>query len=288
MNELISQLSRLFDRQVLHLQRIPSLRNLLFRVQVPDGNWIVKLRQTENAEFRLISSYALPLKAFPVRCSVQYQGESYQASAYSVLSGNDVPITEGGFASLGRAIGQMHQGWKNSSCPDWLPEVSVKQLIFEPLEALASITSPQTVTYAHQVAEILQAYRDPMILGICHGDAHDRNAVIQSDGSAAFFDFEDACWCWRAYDLATCIWGSFRFGGSQILWSSLLNGYESVHRLTDLEEALLPYLVFARQLWWLGLHASNWNTWGHLLRKPGFFQDQLWMLDQIAQQSCGL
>jgi|GEM_PF-4030901 len=288
MPELTEALSALFHQPVLSLRQLPSLRNLLFRVRLAESSWVVKLTEGETPEFPLLSLRPLPLTVYPERCYLTYEGKTWLACAYSCLEGREIPPTPGGFALLGRAIGEMHCVWQDCERPVWLPDTSVETLITAPLAALSDFVSPQTRQYAQAVGEILSEYRDPALLGICHGDAHDCNALRQANGQAAFFDFEDACWCWRAYDLATCIWGSLRFGSTQRLWNAFLSAYDTVHPLTDLEEALIPYLIFARQLWWLGLNAKNWDTWAHLMREPDFFPTQLELLNQIAQYACDL
>ena len=303
MNDIYAQLGQqlpsLFSEPCLHWQQMASSRNIVFKVRIPEGFRIVKFYPQEKkrhmlAEYQAISSGDFPLRSCPILrdAPLEASGQYFYARAYNYLIGSQVPGTQDSFFQMGKALGLMHQSWDFKQCPEWLPEVSVAELIEIPLSQLAKVCSKNDLLlpqhYGKQVAEILQKYRQPELLGVCHGDAHDKNALLQKDGSIAFFDFEDVCWQWPAYDLATCIWGSFRFGGEPLLWEALIEGYAAVDGIAEEQLDLIPYLLFARHLWWMGLYAENWHKWNLPMQKSMFFAEQLELLKDIAEQSCSL
>ncbi|MDO4732111.1 MAG: phosphotransferase [Bacillota bacterium] len=296
---LLQQLRILFPEEQQLWQRIPSTRNILYKVRLKEGSRIVKLYPEERkskmlAEYGSISCSAFPLKAYPCPKQDCFQkGEKrFYARIYSFLKGKPIPETAEGFFQLGKAIGSLHKFWAEQKKPDWLPSIGPEELITRPLEQLTAVVKEEELElprcYAEQVRELLQAYRKPEFFGFCHGDTHSQNALLLPEGRAALFDFEDACWQWPAYDLATAIWGTFRFDGSPVLWNPLIEGYETELPLDDIQGSLLPYLLFARHLWWLGLYAENWESWQLGKGNENFFSTGLSLLQSIAEESCGL
>lgn len=122
--------------------------------------------------------------------------------------------------------------------------------------------------------------RDGGIFGLCHGDSHYENAVIDEAGRVGFFDFEHAVRTWRAYDLATFIWGTFRLDRGAPVWNAFMRGYGAIRPPGDAEAAWVrPFLVI-RQLWWVGFTLEATPPGSPSL--PGIVDDGLGFAARLA------
>lgn len=103
---------------------------------------------------------------------------------------------------------------------------------------------------------ILDQPKGALSYGICHGDLHTHNVMLQPDGKLAIFDFD---WCgnsWRAYDLATVWWSLPRNDKSLAPWRAFLRGYSRQNKLTPQERKLMPWFVIFREFELLHFHLS--------------------------------
>jgi homoserine kinase type II len=101
--------------------------------------------------------------------------------------------------------------------------------------------------------------------GILHGDLFPDN-VIGSDGEvAAILDLEEAWIGPLAFDLVMSFVGfGWEDGGPlEERWCALLEGYESVRALTEVEWSALPYLNR-----YATLAIAGWRYWKHVMSKP--------------------
>lgn len=94
--------------------------------------------------------------------------------------------------------------------------------------------------------------REPGAFGLCHGDSHHENAFIDGEGRVRYFDFEHAARTWRAYDLATFIWNTFRLDRGTPVWNGFMGGYAGIRPPSVTEAAWIRPFLVVRQLWWLG------------------------------------
>ena len=103
---------------------------------------------------------------------------------------------------------------------------------------------------------ILDQPEESLSFGLCHGDLHMHNVMLQPDGDLAIFDFD---WCgnsWRAYDLATVWWSLPRNDKSKAPWSAFLRGYGQLRKLSRQEKNLMPWFVILRQFELLNFQLS--------------------------------
>jgi len=92
--------------------------------------------------------------------------------------------------------------------------------------------------------------------GLCHGDLHIHNVMLQPDGEIALFDFDWSGYSWRAYDLATVWWALTRNNKSMTQWRAFLRGYTQLRKLTKQEKKFMPWFVVFRQFEFLNFQLS--------------------------------
>lgn len=95
--------------------------------------------------------------------------------------------------------------------------------------------------------------------GPIHGDLHQGNCHFNGDGSSeqlTFFDFSNAGFGWRVYDLSGFLWpmrdDTIRDPAIQAACSAFLEGYRSVRALLPEEEKAIQAAVKARDFWECG------------------------------------
>ncbi len=99
-----------------------------------------------------------------------------------------------------------------------------------------------------QLEEVLLRQPDGAFnFGLCHGDLHVHNVMLQPDGELALFDFDWSCYSWRAYDLATVWWALTRNKKSLAQWRAFLRGYSQQRALTREEKRYMPWFVVFRE-----------------------------------------
>jgi Ser/Thr protein kinase RdoA (MazF antagonist) len=110
------------------------------------------------------------------------------------------------------------------------------------------------------VGERLAAYGSgPDRFGLVHGDLRLQNLLLH-EGAVKVIDFDDCGFSWYMADLANCV--SFYEHLPQVpaLLAALLEGYRSVHPLSQAEVEELPTFLLLRRLSllaWTGSHAET-------------------------------
>lgn len=306
---LTAQLSTILPfEQVRELKRMNSARNTIYLAKADDSDVILKFSPTIDCDPLLREYHAIsevhahggpvprPLQMLndgESRCQVNINDTNYTVRAYECIQGNTLTPSKHSFYSLGCSIGQLHDIWKTIDRPLWLPEVTVSDLLYKPLRSIEQQYTDHDkfriiTQLTDTVASILEAHHDRDLLGFSHGDAHHFNAIQSHDNEVILLDLEDSAWQWRAYDLATAIWGTFGRGGSVAIWNELIAGYSSICPLSEDEADLIRYLIFARHLWWLGLHARYWDRWPQRYTRSHFFDSGVDLLLIISKDVCGL
>jgi Ser/Thr protein kinase RdoA (MazF antagonist) len=289
----------------LNNQRISSNRNQIYRAETNDRDIIIKLAQRENCaplmrEFKAIE--LLHAQGAPVPCPVpclsdddrvKLNGSEYIVRGFEFVQGNILIPSEETFFELGIAIGQLHNAWQTNEPPLWIPAATIDHLLYEPLQSVVYQYDEKellvkTEGMVHEVASVLEDHWDKRLLGFTHGDAHHYNAIQTNRGKVILCDLEDLSWQWPVYDLATAIWGTFGRGGNAFIWDQLLVGYASVRPLSQEEAMLIRFLIFARHLWWLGLHAHHWDHWPQRYTRKQFFEAGIDLLLTIGRDVCAL
>lgn len=299
--------------QIKVMKRLNSARNRVYFAKADNIDVILKLSPVLECgplvrEYQVITELyehggpvprPLPMLSEAEKLfRVHINDTEYSFRAYECVQGRTLTPSKRSFYSLGCSIGQLHHIWTTGTTvgrPKWLPEVTISDLLYKPLYSIeqqyTNVEHDKLTTITQltdTIASILESYCSDDFLGFSHGDAHHFNAIQSHNNKVILLDLEDAAWQWRTYDLATAIWGTFGRGGTSAIWNELIAGYSSISPLGDDEANLIRYLIFARHLWWLGLHARHWDTWPQRFTRDHFFDSGLDLLLMISKDVCGL
>ncbi len=97
--------------------------------------------------------------------------------------------------------------------------------------------------------------------GVCHGDLTLDNLIVDHDGTISFFDFDLAAPAWRASDPSGVYAWSLEDPTARPLWEAFLAGYRSERSFTVADEAAVPTLAAAYDLWDLAHEIEHWRAW---------------------------
>jgi Ser/Thr protein kinase RdoA (MazF antagonist) len=115
---------------------------------------------------------------------------------------------------------------------------------------------------ADGVIKYLEGMRGDLGIGLCHGDCHGYNAIIDGD-VATLLDFDDGGVGWQAYDIATFLrTREFSPATCRELCSSFIAGYRSLRALPAADREALEAMAMVRELWTYGAHAEGAEHWG--------------------------
>lgn len=157
-------------------------------------------------------------------------------------------------SELGRMIAQVHTAADRMKRPvqRWVMDFDAMVTPF--LDGAPRVLEhrPKDMAYLHRLAgRLFDILHTPtageLDVGLCHGDLHTHNVMVQPDGRLTLFDFD---WCgvsWRAYDLATIWWSLPRDTGNDRHWRTFLSAYTKLRPLTRQEHRLMPWFVVLRQ-----------------------------------------
>ena len=110
---------------------------------------------------------------------------------------------------------------------------------------------------ASQLEDMILGQPDGVLsFGLCHGDLHTHNVMLQPNGDLAIFDFDWSGYSWRAYDLATVWWSLPRNEKSNAPWRAFLRGYTESRKLSQQEKKLMPWFVVLREFELLNFQLS--------------------------------
>jgi Ser/Thr protein kinase RdoA (MazF antagonist) len=196
--------------------------------------------------------------------------EGDRAVLLFVAAPGSVPedIPEHAYAQ-GRTLARLHETVLTSSTAANLRRLDIEVLVNQPI-AWASEQlrdRPDVAARFRDVAtgigRYLETVQADLSIGLCHGDCHGYNAVIDQ-GAATFFDFDEGGLGWIAYDLATFLWSCQKFSPTsrRPLWSHFLAGYWSVRKLRPADREALEALVMVRELCAFGAWAEGTPHWG--------------------------
>lgn len=123
--------------------------------------------------------------------------------------------------------------------------------------------------------------------GLIHGDLFSDNSVFRGETLAAILDFEEVCFYFLVFDLGMCAAGCCCPSGklSLSLTSALIDGYQSVRPLSDLERELfklhLEYGAVATAFW----RYRQFNVRFPDLGKKSLYREMAELADQVAALS---
>jgi len=163
------------------------------------------------------------------------------------------------YRAVGELAARMHAhaaSWKRPepfSRPLWNAETLVGDHPtfgrFWELDALTDVQRPIVLAARDRVRERLVALGPAHTL--IHGDLVPDNILV--DGAATrVIDFDDCGWSWPGLELATSVFPLQISGGFDAGLAGFLDGYRSVRPFPERDLALLPELLVARALSYLG------------------------------------
>lgn len=181
------------------------------------------------------------------------------------------------FTEWGRAIGQFHRLTRDYSPIGTRRPDCAEDSNFD-LVSLMPEGQPDVMAKAADCqAQFLTQPRHDNAFGLIHSDAHVGNFYVD-DGKLTFFDFDDACYCWFSYDLATLLLSAVLqswLGKAQADMDAMareflprfLDGYSAEYEVTDDLLAQLPLALTFREICLYGVilkfvspEESNWYT----------------------------
>jgi Ser/Thr protein kinase RdoA (MazF antagonist) len=191
-------------------------------------------------------------------------------TAHAAGAGLGREITPTQAAQYGQAVARLHQALDELPERYNRPPLDLTTLLDEPLAIIQPALTPRPADWRFlcQVAEQLRAAlvhlpMTPPAYGLCHGDLHKMNVLIDPAGALTIIDWDCLGYGWRAYELAVLRWSiGPAMGGEGIgeprlsqVWAAYLNGYKASRLFTEQEEASLPYFVALRQI-----RAFGWDV----------------------------
>ena len=288
--------------------RLSDSRHPAYIVDDLAGRYVLKIRPKEDAvrasvvlehsvQFHLDGAgapVAPPLsvvRSWPGdRCIVC--GQAGLLALYRFIEGEPCRvITEHAFA-FGEGLGCIHRLLDDFTATAAPPVKDADQLVEAPTAALSHGFLPSEPSVRARTLARFQTLgqwirRLPTsvaFFGLCHGDAHHLNARMRPDGRLVIFDFEELALCWRAYDLATFLWGTLTHGGTPDIWDSFIKGYASQRPLDEREVACVTPFMAVRQLWWMGFHAAHWGQWHRSWMNKSFFDEGYALFERIFDE----
>ena len=166
--------------------------------------------------------------------------------------------------SVGQVLAKMHesaQSFAASRMNDLGPAVSAKVLADCGEEALSQI-NPALPAIMERAEDIAANWPVGLPTSVIHSDLFPDNVLMLDDTVGGLIDFYFACNDAMAYDLAVthAAW-SFSADGSDYngeVGSALIEGYESVRKLTDGEREALPLLAQGAAMRFISSRAFDW------------------------------
>lgn len=231
-----------------------------------------------------------------VRTLLAPEGERH-AVLFGYAPGGDPARSVEHSRRYGGALAAIHAATDDFQSRHERPPLDLRHLLERPLAALRPFLARRRADWSYlqglaerareQIARLPAARLES---GFCHGDAPGWNAHIGAGQTVTFFDFDCCGPGWRAYDLATFRWGPA--GRDSRLWAAFLAGYGERRRPSASDLAAVPWLVVARQIWLMGLHAATAPVWGVGWLNDAYFDDpanglpflRAWEAEQLARK----
>ena len=121
-----------------------------------------------------------------------------------------------------------------------------------------------------EVRQRLEAFgRAPDRYGLLHGDLLPENCLADSE-TIHLIDFDDSGYGWYLFELATSLFFLLPRPDYDAIWRAMLEGYRSVRALEDEHCEMMPTMLVARGLSYLGWPASRREIGLYELLAPAF------------------
>jgi Ser/Thr protein kinase RdoA (MazF antagonist) len=206
-------------------------------------------------------------------------------------------------ACYGLAVARMHNAFDELTQQLSRHQIDFAYLVDAPLALAEPFFTSRRGDWAYlcEVASFLQKAIGSLSVtspayGLCHGDLHKANLLLNSSGELTIIDWDCLGYGWRAYDVAVLRWsigpavGPEGIGEPRLsqVWDAYLRSYESLRPLSDTERMSIPYLVAMRHIRVLGWEITNFVTgrWGIGSLNEDFLDDRLVKLRTWMKEGC--
>jgi Ser/Thr protein kinase RdoA (MazF antagonist) len=190
------------------------------------------------------------------------------ALLFAEAPGADAEDTPAHAWAQGRSLARLHGVRLSDVTAASLRRLDLVTMIEEPTARAVALLHdrPALVASVERVAAGVTRYVEGMqrdlSVGLCHGDCHGYNAIIEGD-VATLFDFDDGGVGWQVYDIATFLrTREFQPSTCRELCSSFIAGYRSLRALPAADREALEAMAMVRELWTYGAHAEGAEHWG--------------------------
>lgn len=175
-------------------------------------------------------------------------------------------VAEDGFP-YGQTVARLHNALDGFQTTWSRFHLDLEHLLEQPLRTIQPFAEetghwPFYRSLADRLRARVQAVTPDLTWGLCHGDLHGHNLHKDEAGRLTLFDFDCGGPGFRAYDLAVYRWAVGRHAKDLAPWEAFLASYQGLRPIAPADLAIIPTFVAIRNLWLLGLHASQVNQRG--------------------------
>lgn len=193
---------------------------------------------------------------------------------------------------LGQMVAEMHGLADRIKQPIQRWTIGFENVVTQFLDTAPTVLGhrEKDLNYLHKLAsqleDVLHGQPDGAFdFGLCHGDLHTHNVMLQPDGKLAIFDFDWCGYSWRIYDLATIWWTLSTRNKPVTPWRAFLRGYNQCRKLTKQEKKYLPWFVVFRHFEYLNFQLSMRRHIGSAWLNDNYYDFHLkFFRDWIKQQ----
>jgi Ser/Thr protein kinase RdoA (MazF antagonist) len=183
---------------------------------------------------------------------------------------------------LGKILAQIHQTAQGFHPPTDRQPLTLSYLLDESLQKIEPFLRhrlPDWEEIKRAIALIKQQVSglpsEAPYWSICWGDPHSGNVHFAADNKPTLFDFDQCGYGWRVFDLAKFLQVSLQSGLSRTVRDSLIAGYQSVEKLTQIELDCLHHLTQAAYIWSWAINVNNLSLSDHSRLSDCYFSRRL-------------
>ncbi len=192
---------------------------------------------------------------------------------------------------VGETVAKLHCASREFQTLAQRPPLNFKYLLDDSLQIIAPFLHHRkqelkylvkTISYIKETVKELP--QKPPFWGICWGDPHSGNVHFTPDNQMTLFDFDQCGYGWRIFDLAKFLQVSLQTGLSRKIRQAFLEGYQTVEKLTDLEESLLHPLTEAAYIWSWAINLNTTKLHDYSRLDDSYFTHRLCKLKHLASK----
>lgn len=224
---------------------------------------------------RIPVAYPLRSRSGQLAIAVQAPEGTRYAALFIYAPGRvalgDLNPTQG--KTLGETVAKLHLAAADFQTQTPRQPLTLNYLLDDSLQLIAPFLQPkpQNLDYLsatiEQIKQQLQGLpQDPPFWGICWGDPHSGNAHFTSDDQVTLFDFDQCGYGWRIFEIAKFFQVALCTGVSKTVRDAFVQGYQSLHQVTEDELSCLQALTQTAHIWtWaIGLNYALTHNYSRL------------------------